>query len=107
MRFIAVATVSTFACGSSTSSSVSAGANPIRKVVNLLQAMQKKVTQEGAKAEELHQKFMCYCKNSGGSLGASIAAAEKKIPEVQASLKAATERKTQTESDLKSNQKGR
>merc|ERR1719418_317857 len=104
VRFIVVAMASTFAGGAATSSSLSAAANPIRKVVNLLQAMQKKVTEEGAKAEELHQKFMCYCKNSGSTLGASISAAETKIPDVESSLKAATEKKTQTESDLKSNQ---
>merc|ERR1719323_2941550 len=107
MARVIVVLVSTLASAIATSSSLSAGANPIRKVVNLLQAMQKKVTEEGAKAEELHQKFMCYCKNSGGALTASIEAAEKKIPDVQSSLKAATERKAQTESDLKSNQKDR
>jgi len=47
---------------------------------------------------------MCYCKNSGSTLGASISAAETKIPDVESSLKAATEKKTQSESDLKSNQ---
>merc|ERR1719412_532798 len=99
--------LSTVCVGSATSSSLNAGANPIRKVVNLLQAMQKTVTEEGAKAEELHQKFMCYCKNSGGTLDSSIPAAEKKIPDVESSLKAAKEKKTQTESDLKSNQKDR
>jgi len=104
VRFIAVGLVSTFGYGAATSSSLSAAANPIRKVVNLLQAMQKKVTEEGAKAEELHQKFMCYCKTSGSSLGASISAAETKIPDVESSLKVATEKKAQLESNLKSNQ---
>jgi len=106
-RFIVVVMLSTFIGGSSTSSSASVGANPIRKVVNLLQAMQKKVTEEGAKAEELHQKFMCYCKNSGSTLGASIAAAEKKVPDLEASIQGAKERKKQVEAALKSNQEDR
>merc|ERR1719323_65151 len=107
MARVIVVLVSTLASAIATSSSLSAGANPIRKVVNLLQAMQKKVTEEGAKAEELHQKFMCYCKNSGGSLAASISAAEKKIPDVDSSIQAATSKKKQVESDLKSNQEDR
>jgi cytochrome c5 len=41
--------------------------NPIRKVVNMLQAMQKKVEAEGEKEKELFDKFMCYCKNLAAS----------------------------------------
>ena len=36
-------------------------ANPIRKVVNMLQGMQKKVQAEGERDEALFDKFMCYC----------------------------------------------
>ena len=39
---------------------LAARANPIRRVVNMLQAMQKKVVAEGEKEEELFQKFICY-----------------------------------------------
>jgi len=96
-------------CGEASGSSLSmqAAANPIRKVVNLLQAMQKKVTEEGAKAEELHQKFLCYCSSSGSSLGTSISAAEVKIPDVESSITAAVAKKTQLEADLKSHQADR
>ena len=44
-----------------------AGANPIRKVVTLMQNMQKEIEAEGAKEKELFDKFMCYC--SGGTDG--------------------------------------
>merc|ERR1719264_1551379 len=81
--------------------------NPIRKVVNLLQAMQKKVTQEGEKAEDLYNKFMCYCKTSGGDLSASISAAENKIPQLGSSIEASEGRKKQLEEDLKSHQTDR
>ena len=37
-------------------------ANPIRKVVTMLQNMQTKVTEEGKKEQDLFEKFMCYCK---------------------------------------------
>jgi len=81
--------------------------NPVRKVVNLLQAMQKKVESEGEKAEELFDKFQCYCKTSGGALQASISAAENKIPELQASIKAGTSKKAQLDADLKAHQTDR
>jgi len=54
-------------------------ANPIRKVVTLLQQMQNKVAAEGKKKEEIYDKFMCYCNNADELLGAAIAEAEKKI----------------------------
>merc|ERR1719420_1314543 len=41
------------------------GANPIRKIVTLLQDMQKEIEAEGAKEKELYDKFMCFC--SGGA----------------------------------------
>merc|ERR1719434_525420 len=63
-------------------------ANPIRKVVNMLQAMQKKITAEGEKEKELFEKFNCYCKNGEGELSASIAAAETKIPQVTSDIEA-------------------
>merc|ERR1719160_1689307 len=40
------------------------GANPIRKIVTLLQDMQKEIEAEGVKEKELYDKFMCFC--SGG-----------------------------------------
>jgi len=74
--------------------------NPIRKVVNLLQQMQKKVTAEGEKEKDLYEKFMCYCKTGGSDLSASLSAAENKIPAVTSDIKASEERLTQTKSDL-------
>jgi hypothetical protein len=88
-------------------SSTEVSINPIRKVVNLLQAMQKKVSEEGEKSEALYKKYMCYCKTSGSDLAASISAAEVKIPELAASIKAASSRKVQAEEDLKSHQTDR
>lgn len=75
-------------------------ANPIRKVVNMLQLMQQKVTAEGEKQEEAYEKFMCYCKTSGGDLSTSIQAAKDKIEELTASIKADTEKKDQTQTNL-------
>merc|ERR1719287_259321 len=76
-------------------------ANPVRKVVNLLQMMQKKVKEEGEKEKELYEKFMCYCKNSGGDLDASISAAEAKVPAVTSEIEAAEGKLEQAKADLK------
>jgi len=78
--------------------------NPIRKVVNMLQAMQKKVTEEAAVAEELHEKYLCYCKSSGGDLAASIEAAEGKLGELGPGIEAAISKKAQLEKDLASHE---
>merc|ERR1719445_2336609 len=81
--------------------------NPIRKVVRLLQKMEKKVTEDGEKAKELYTKFMCYCKTSGTTLGASIAAAETKGPQLGSDIKAAEEKLAQTKLELKQAQADR
>jgi len=57
-----------------------AAANPIRKVVNMLQMMQKKVEAEGEKEQELFDKFMCYCKNSGGDLRRALQMPRPRFP---------------------------
>eukprot|EP00928_Gymnodinium_smaydae_P051065 TRINITY_DN3459_c0_g4_i1.p1 TRINITY_DN3459_c0_g4~~TRINITY_DN3459_c0_g4_i1.p1 ORF type:complete len:695 (-),score=231.88 TRINITY_DN3459_c0_g4_i1:85-2169(-) len=83
------------------------GANPIRKVVTMLQAMQKKVTEEGEKEEQLYKKFMCYCKTNGGSLQESIASAGTKAPALEDDIKAAAAQKVQLDEDLKQHQSDR
>jgi len=75
-------------------------ANPIRKVVTMLQNIQKKVEAEGEKEEALFKKYMCYCKNSGGDLQASIDASGAKIPEVEAAIKESEAQKVQLDEDL-------
>jgi len=75
-------------------------ANPIRRVVDMLQLMQQKVIAEGEKQEAAYNKFMCYCKTSGGDLSASIQAAEDKIEALTASIKSDLEAKAQTEANL-------
>merc|ERR1719262_1932104 len=81
--------------------------NPIRKVVTMLQNMQKKVEAEGEKEKELFEKYMCYCKNAGGDLGKSIADAGTKMPQLEADIKEAESQKAQLEEDLKQHQTDR
>jgi hypothetical protein len=75
-------------------------ANPIRKVVTMLQMMEKKVRAEGEKEEAMFKKFMCYCSNSGGDLTKGIDAANVKVPELQSHIEEAEAQKTQLGDDL-------
>merc|ERR1719482_411434 len=74
--------------------------NPIRRVVTMLQMMQKKIDAEEEKETELYDKFMCYCENGAGALQASVAAAETKIPQVESSLESKGAEKAQLGSDI-------
>jgi peptidoglycan hydrolase CwlO-like protein len=86
---------------------VQSAANPIRRVVTMLQSMQKKVTEEGNKEKELYEKFMCYCKNGKGDLEGSIAAGKNKNEQLTASIKETDAALTQTKADLKTAQTDR
>jgi len=84
-----------------------AAANPIRKVVTMLQKMQKKVEAEGEKEKELFDKFMCYCKTGVGDLSKSIGDTNTKIPELQATIEESISQKAQLQEDLKKHQTDR
>lgn len=76
-------------------------ANPIRKVVTMLQNIQKKVEAEAAKEEAMFKKFLCYCSTSGGALTESIDSSTAKVPEVQADIEAGEAQVKQLGADLK------
>merc|ERR1719424_1331485 len=97
--------VSAVEVSASTSSGTSA--NPIRKVVTLLQNMQKKIAAEGAKKEKMFDQYMCYCNNADGTLGKSISDAETKIPQVTSAIEEGAASKKQMEADLKAAQVSR
>eukprot|EP00747_Dinoflagellata_sp_TGD_P140956 gnl/TRDRNA2_/TRDRNA2_176069_c26_seq18.p1 gnl/TRDRNA2_/TRDRNA2_176069_c26~~gnl/TRDRNA2_/TRDRNA2_176069_c26_seq18.p1 ORF type:complete len:687 (+),score=263.06 gnl/TRDRNA2_/TRDRNA2_176069_c26_seq18:55-2115(+) len=84
-----------------------AQANPIRKVVTMLQKMQGTVEAEGKKEEELFEKYMCYCKNADETLGAAIEANTAKVPQTQSEIEESESQHAQAESDLKEAQDGR
>jgi len=88
--------------GVSLASSVGTGlsVNPVRRVVTMLQMMQKKVTEEGKKEQELFDKFMCYCKTGRGDLEKSIEEAKTKIPQLESDIKAGGAEKAQLSSDI-------
>lgn len=84
-----------------------ATANPIRKVVNMLEALKSKVEAEGEKEKDLFDKYMCYCKNAGGTLAKSIADAEAKGPQLAAQIEEATGKLSQLKEDVKAHQTDR
>merc|ERR1719355_417755 len=75
-------------------------ANPIRKVVTLLQDMQKEVAAEGAKEKELYDKFMCFCTGNTAELQKGIDDNKAKIEELGGKLKSETAEKAQLELDI-------
>ncbi|CAK0885357.1 unnamed protein product [Prorocentrum cordatum] len=80
-------------------------ANPIRRVVTLLQNMQKQVTEEGKTEEDLYKKFtwlrMCYCTTGKGQLETAISTADEKITKVTSMLEEGESKKAQLDSDIK------
>merc|ERR1719265_2804600 len=85
----------------------SAGANPIRKVVTLMQNMQKEIEAEGAKEKALFDKFMCYCDGGAGDLNKAMGDSKAKIEDLTAKLNADSAAKTQTAQDLAQHKKDR
>merc|ERR1719321_2425204 len=83
------------------------GSNPIRKVVTMLQDMQKTVEAEGKKEEDLFEKFMCYCSGGEGALDASITQGKAQIEQLTASIERGTGEKSQLEQDLKTHKSDR
>jgi len=61
--------------------------NPVRRVVTMLQMMQKKVAEEGKSSKEMFDKFMCQCAKSTSDLEKSIDTAQTKMPQIESSLK--------------------
>jgi len=82
-------------------------ANPIRRVVNMLQAMQKKCEEEGRSELELYEKFICYCKNNTGELTKSIADAQQKISQLETQVNEDSAAKAQLDEELKNHKSDR
>lgn len=62
-------------------------ANPIRRVVTLLEEMQKEIETEVAKEKEIMKKFECYCKKNDKELGKKVEEAAALVKKAQAEAK--------------------
>lgn len=86
---------------------VDAKPNPIRRVVTLLQEMQKEITTEVEKEKEMYEKFQCYCKQNSGSLDAKTKEAAALIKKTKAEVESLTGQKKQLKEELKKHKKER
>jgi len=82
-------------------------ANPVRKVVTMLQMMMNKIEAEGKVELKLFDDFMCYCKTGDQTLSEEIEAANTKIPQLESDIKTSVEEKAQLEGDLTAHQTDR
>mmetsp|Transcript_32782 Transcript_32782/g.78919 ORF Transcript_32782/g.78919 Transcript_32782/m.78919 type:complete len:765 (+) Transcript_32782:83-2377(+) len=101
MRTLAIATVAVVA------DRQAALANPIRRVVNMLQGLQTKVEAEAKEAEALFAKFQCYCASNDKKLSDSISSGDEAVTRLESSVKSTAAEKTQTKSDLASHKEDR
>jgi len=76
-------------------------ANPIRRIVNMMQDMQKKIEQEGERDKKLYDKFICYCQSGGVDMEKAIKEAEAKLPILLSQLQESKSQKEQLAADLK------
>jgi hypothetical protein len=82
-------------------------ANPIRKVVTMIQNIQKKVEKEGKAAEDLFEKFMCECGQQQKELTDAIAAAEAAGSDNAAAAEAGDKQAKQLQADITQAKKDR
>jgi len=82
-------------------SEVDAGVNPIRKVVGLLENLQKEIEEEGVKEQALFDNFMCFCDNGSSDLLKTANEARAQNKAATSQLEASASEKSQLESDIK------
>jgi septal ring factor EnvC (AmiA/AmiB activator) len=75
--------------------------NPIRKIVGLLENMQKEIEEQGKKDQELYDKFMCFCDNGVAGLMKTASDSEAAAKAATAQLEADTAEKAQLTEDIK------
>jgi len=80
--------------GSVDENSLDATANPIRRVVSLLQGIAAKIEKEGENEHVLYDKFMCACKKEHASLKEDILKNQGAVPQLESDIE-------ETESKLK------
>merc|ERR1719487_1768894 len=78
--------------------------NPIRKIVGMMENMQKEIEAQQAADQELYDKFMCFCDNGAADLLKTAADAEAANKAAAAQLEADTAEKAQLEGDIKTHE---
>lgn len=75
--------------------------NPIRKVVNMLQDMEKKAQEKDETAKKLFDEFQCQCKSTKQDLTTSIATAEQKLASLPSDIEEAEKKLVQVKEGVK------
>jgi len=88
-------------------SSMQVGANPIRKIVGLLQGMQKEIETEGEKEQKAYDKFMCYCDGNSGSMSSGAADGKQMAEKLSSKLADLEAQKSQMVQELKAHHESR
>merc|ERR1719201_2184211 len=101
VTLVAILLISSLSPVAGTGAGMRLSLNPIRRVVTMLQMMQKKVEDEGKKDQQLYDKFMCYCKTGVGDLVNSIKSAEAKVVQLESSIEETDSLVKQLVSDTK------
>jgi len=82
-------------------------ANPIRRVVSLLQGLADKVEKEGKAAEKAYNKLVCYCEGNTKELEATIQEEGETIERLTSEIEETKSAKTQLDADLKQHKEDR
>jgi len=88
-------------------SAVEVAENPIRRIVNLLQAQSKKVETQGEEQAKMFDKFVCYCETNSKKLAVSVDQLTDAVPQCESTLKSKTEMKGQVQEELKTHKQDR
>jgi len=76
------------------------GANPIRKVVNMMQKMSEKIEQEGEDEKDLYDKFMCHCKSELADFNKGKATFEAAVPKLESDISSAEAQISQLQQEI-------
>eukprot|EP00746_Dinoflagellata_sp_MGD_P165037 gnl/MRDRNA2_/MRDRNA2_94081_c0_seq1.p1 gnl/MRDRNA2_/MRDRNA2_94081_c0~~gnl/MRDRNA2_/MRDRNA2_94081_c0_seq1.p1 ORF type:complete len:668 (+),score=223.20 gnl/MRDRNA2_/MRDRNA2_94081_c0_seq1:105-2108(+) len=75
--------------------------NPVRKIISLLQNMAQESEEEGAKAQELFDKFSCYCQTNTAELTKSTEDAQARTGELTSGIQELTGSNAQITQEIK------
>jgi hypothetical protein len=96
-RAVAITLLSCWSCQALT---LQTEANPIRKVVTILQDMQKELEVEGVTEQKMFDKFMCYCDGNTDGMSKAATDAGQKIEELKSKLESEKAEKAQLDQEL-------
>lgn len=75
-------------------------ANPVRRVVQMLQMLQQKADEEFAKEQGLFNKAMCQCSSTIKALKQSVADATEKLPQLDSAIKGGRAEEAELKADV-------